>query len=71
MTRPLTQANAALDRLIGEFGGQVPIGSIVKALAHAIDCLRLAGVEAGLLVAAEAMARTNLTARLQVHAVRA
>jgi hypothetical protein len=63
VTRQLSPADAALDRLIAEFGDRLPVGSIMKAFAQSVRGLRLAGVQAGLLVAAEAMTRNRLTAR--------
>jgi hypothetical protein len=69
VTRQLTQADAALDRLIAAFGTQLPVGSIIKTFARAVQGLRLAGVDAGLIVAAEAMARNQLASRLSAGAV--
>lgn len=70
MTCSVTEANAALDRLIAEFGDRSPVGDIIKAFAQSVQSLSLNGVAAGLVVAAEAMTRDQLAARGTVAAGR-
>jgi len=55
-----SEADAAVDTLIAQFGDELPLGSIIDTFAHAVHGLQSAGVDAGLIVAAEAMARRRL-----------
>ncbi|HET6817920.1 MAG TPA: hypothetical protein VFH66_11905 [Mycobacteriales bacterium] len=50
----------ALDELLLELGGDVPAGSIVRWFARSVTELQVAGVDAGLAVAAQAMTRHRL-----------
>jgi hypothetical protein len=69
MTKQPSEADAALDRLIARFGERVPVGSIIETFAQAVRGLQMAGVDAGVIVAAEAMARNRLASRLSAPAV--
>lgn len=69
MTKQPSEADAALDRLIAQFGEQIPAGSIIKTFVQAVRGLQTAGVDAGLIIAAEAMACNRLTSRLSLEAV--
>lgn len=68
VTRQPSQSQAALDRLIAEFGDRLAVGSIITAYARAVRGLQVAGVDAGLIVAAEAMTRSRLAARCSADA---
>jgi hypothetical protein len=69
VTRQLSPTDDALDRLIAEFRDHLPIGGIIKTFARAVRGLQMAGVEAGLIVAAEAMARNQLASRVSARAL--
>jgi hypothetical protein len=52
-----------LDQLLAEFGEVLPAGSVLRCYVRSVRDLRVAGVDAGLAVAAHAMARHRLAAR--------
>lgn len=58
---------AVTDRLIAEFAGQVPAGTVMRYVGRAREQLLATGVRAGLAVAAEAMARARLRTLLSGH----
>lgn len=58
---------AVTDRLIAEFAGALPAGTVMRHVCRAREQLLATGVRAGLAVAAEAMARTRLRTLLSAH----
>ncbi len=56
------------DRLIAEFGFELPAGTVTRHVAAAREDLLRAGVRAGLAHAVEAMARRRLSDLLPAHA---
>ena len=55
---------APVDRLIQEFGPELPAGVVIRDFARSVRELRAIGVRFGLPDAAEAMARHHLNQRL-------
>jgi hypothetical protein len=55
---------AVVMSLIAEFSGQLPAGTVIRALAQAREQLLAAGVRTGLASAAEALAREQLSSLL-------
>jgi hypothetical protein len=53
--------------LVAEFSGRVPAGEVLRCIARAREDLLRAGVDAGLAVAAESLARTRLLAIVPAH----
>lgn len=60
--------DAALMRLVDDYRRHFAVGSILRCFARSVHELRAVGVDAGLPVAAEAMARRRLDARLDAAA---
>ena len=66
--RARADVDAVRDRLIAEFGYELPSGTVVRHVASAREELLRAGVRAGLAHAVEAMARRRLADLLPAHA---
>lgn len=58
---------AVTDRLIAEFAGALPPGTVMRHVCRAREHLLATGVRAGLAIAAETMARTRLRTLLSAH----
>ena len=58
------EVDAAIASLIADYNDRLPAGRILRGFARSMHELRAAGVEAGLVVAAEAMTRRRLELRL-------
>lgn len=55
------------ERLVAEFSGQVPAGSVIRTVARCQARLYDTGVRQGLVDATEAMARQQLSGRIPAH----
>lgn len=62
------ELQAVTGRLISEFAGRIPAGTVIAHVARAREQLSGSGVRSGLAVAAESMARARLRQLLPVHA---
>ena len=62
------ELQAVSSRLIAEFAGQLPAGTVIGQVARAREQLLTSGLTSGLAAAAEALARARLSQLLPVHA---
>jgi hypothetical protein len=62
------ELTAVTHRLIADFAGRLPAGTVIRHVAQARESLLAAGVRSGLAAAAEAMARNRLDRLLPAHA---
>jgi hypothetical protein len=60
----LLEWESVVNRLIAEFSGELPPGTVLRALARAREQLLAEGVRSGLAPAAEALARSRLRERV-------
>ena len=59
---------AMTERIIADYAGGIPAGSVMRTVARCEEALLRTGVRHGLVPAAEAMARVELAGRISAHA---